>query len=1079
MPNYTLKIIVEGEDRASGPLKNVGSALGDIGKIAAGVGLGNLLSDGVKGLAGMARGALDSYAAYEQLGKSINSLTAKEALLTGQASTLQQAMGQTAGKSKELLDWIQKLAIESPFRQEDAAGAFRLSLAFGFSTREAQRLTAAMVDFTTATGASGETIERISRALGQIKTRGKLSMEELNQLAEGGVDALRILSDATGKTGKDLMDAITKGQIDANFAIQAILKDMERMYAGAGKSAATSMSGLLSTLSEIKDTVGRDLLGGVFQSFQAPLAGLTTILTAPEFRAGVQQWGATLGQFSSDRISETAAAFERINSVIQPLLSAQAPPWMVALGVLAGAGSTEVVVNPKLPEGYQPLKVPTSADTTPKLTDGFEPLFVPTDAKVVKAALDPTKDYGLTIVSTAKATTAYLDLQDEETGEGGKFKIDSVAGITAWKWNASGVGLTWDASKGFTIAADLGIGNVKPIEITTNITPENKKIIDAILAAGEKGGAKGFGTELANQTKIELQKEVDAVAAVAGGWAATIKSNLDSEFKAWEPVIGAVGSWVGDTPAKLFGQLQQPFKEPVMVVASWAGDVLTGLWDKVQQQFDNNPIRLFFNPPKVGTGNPYVAPARNGTYTDPVSGGQMPIVPYINPYAIPGGATGFQNFKGGLAVVGEEGPELVRLPAGADVFSNPDSVKMLSAMGIPGFADGTTQLPPGAGPIISLLGSLGLWVPQRQQQMGPLTKEQSVGWRDFTNQGVQAMQTAADRTGAAFEDTAKKVNGAFESALQGVPGLFGTSQVTGDQMRLAELGVPQNFADDYLRRLSDEVLNGVDWEGVDIGDAASRAGIDPNLPAEVILELFKKSWNDSSLFANAGNLDLINQDAVKAAIEQQQKELEGQANIKALFGITDENLQKQSEELGAGLAAVFGGAADTDAVKGAGATVFEGIGKGLSDTGVASKNVAGMADAMKTAIGTPENQSALYDNGYAAYAPWAKGFAAAAAAAPITPPGGGSGSGSGGTPPAGNALGTPSWRGGWTVAGEYGPELLNLPGGTSIYDAPTTQRMRRGGIRPMVVNQTFVVNDKLMAEQAAQRAVQMIKRGGR
>ena len=147
-------------------------------------------------------------------------------------------MGQTAGKSKELLDWIQRLAIESPFRQEDVAGAFRLSLAFGFSTKEAQRLTTAMVDFTTATGASGETIERVSRALGQIKTRGKLSMEELNQLAEGGVDALRILGDATGKTGKDLMDSITKGQIDANFAIQAILKDMEKMYAGAGKSAA-------------------------------------------------------------------------------------------------------------------------------------------------------------------------------------------------------------------------------------------------------------------------------------------------------------------------------------------------------------------------------------------------------------------------------------------------------------------------------------------------------------------------------------------------------------------------------------------------------------------------------------------------------------------------------------------------------------------------------------------------------------------------------------------------------------------------------------------------------------------------
>jgi hypothetical protein len=35
---------------------------------------------------------------------------------------------------------------------------------------------------------------------------------------------------------------------------------------------------------------------------------------------------------------------------------------------------------------------------------------------------------------------------------------------------------------------------------------------------------------------------------------------------------------------------------------------------------------------------------------------------------IPQGADGFKNFPGGLALVGEEGPELVRLPAGADVM---------------------------------------------------------------------------------------------------------------------------------------------------------------------------------------------------------------------------------------------------------------------------------------------------------------------------------------------------------------------------------------------------------------------------
>ena len=42
----------------------------------------------------------------------------------------------------------------------------------------------------------------------------------------------------------------------------------------------------------------------------------------------------------------------------------------------------------------------------------------------------------------------------------------------------------------------------------------------------------------------------------------------------------------------------------------------------------------------------------------------------VNSQRIPGFAKGVQNFRGGLAVVGEEGPELVRLPTGSDVIPN-------------------------------------------------------------------------------------------------------------------------------------------------------------------------------------------------------------------------------------------------------------------------------------------------------------------------------------------------------------------------------------------------------------------------
>lgn len=53
-------------------------------------------------------------------------------------------------------------------------------------------------------------------------------------------------------------------------------------------------------------------------------------------------------------------------------------------------------------------------------------------------------------------------------------------------------------------------------------------------------------------------------------------------------------------------------------------------------------------------------------------------IPAIDLPNIPGFATGVRNFGGGLAVVGERGPELMALPAGSSVFSNSESRRMIA-----------------------------------------------------------------------------------------------------------------------------------------------------------------------------------------------------------------------------------------------------------------------------------------------------------------------------------------------------------------------------------------------------------------
>ena len=65
-----------------------------------------------------------------------------------------------------------------------------------------------------------------------------------------------------------------------------------------------------------------------------------------------------------------------------------------------------------------------------------------------------------------------------------------------------------------------------------------------------------------------------------------------------------------------------------------------------------------------------------------VVGGKMSAIGNFLKGKIPGFANGVRNFGGGLAVVGEQGPELVNLPKGADVFTNQESRQMVGGAGI-------------------------------------------------------------------------------------------------------------------------------------------------------------------------------------------------------------------------------------------------------------------------------------------------------------------------------------------------------------------------------------------------------------
>jgi hypothetical protein len=465
------------------------------------------------------------------------------------------------------------------------------------------------------------------------------------------------------------------------------------------------------------------------------------------------------------------------------------------------------------------------------------------------------------------------------------------------------------------------------------------------------------------------------------------------------------------------------------------------------------------------------------------------------------------------------GPEIRNLPAGTQIFKHEDSMAMIANGTAPDMgnighnATGTTAAPGvPAGLSGSQLAGFNKFVGSTQSELA--TKENTKASREAT----KAMN--------ALEKAQKTAMDELKGALQKTPGLFGASQVTQKQMDMAKLGIPQNFADDWLRHLTDEVVNGVQWNDADIKDAAVRAGLDPSLPAKALLEMVTDKWNDSSLFAGGKNTDLINVDAVKKSLADQAAAKSGQASLMAMFGIKPDEVAGQASALsgqfiaglatgitpestapvgtaivsgvstaladpkntlGADLAGMFNaqlGDKDTNPFATTGATILQKITESWGDVTKTADMIGALAKAMGVQVGTDSALTALKDVGgqiakiiFQGYDEWMRdsaNFVGAVNTANVaqqkqTP-----------TAVGHNAGGTSYWPGGMSWVGERGPELVNLPRGSAVYSAGRSRDMTRQqpGLAetpaPVVIHAT--VNNALDIEILAQRVANIMKR---
>ena len=186
-------------------------------------------------------------------------------------------VGKATKDSEFMVSSIQSFANLTPFRFPELVEAARKMQAFGFETQEILPNLQAIGDAVAALGGEDDKIRRITYALGQMRSAGRVYQNDMMQLANAGIAGYDILSRAllqdfvktgdivleyNGKTIDQAYVQTTEGQADLITATVKATDDTTRGQVKLAKSSSAEIAEIFKRISLDPIEAIRDLTSG-------------------------------------------------------------------------------------------------------------------------------------------------------------------------------------------------------------------------------------------------------------------------------------------------------------------------------------------------------------------------------------------------------------------------------------------------------------------------------------------------------------------------------------------------------------------------------------------------------------------------------------------------------------------------------------------------------------------------------------------------------------------------------------------------------------------------------------------------
>ncbi len=277
----------------------------------------------LKGFAGVAVASYALYKVKQAATDLAGGLLSANAAWEQYSITFETMLGSSEAAAAHMEE-LSTFARKTPFELTELVEASKQLQAYGF---EASDIVPILTDVGDATAALGrEKMPYVIRALGQMRTRTKVTAQEMLQLTEAGIPAWQILADAMEVPVSRLQDMVSQGIVPADRAIVALLDGMNARFGGLMQAQSESFDGMISNLEDWAYRAKQIGGEGFFEAVKGELRELLNILDTPIVENKIREMGEALGDFAG-------GALEMVDQVIYLSLN-----WDVAMQKMQDVG---------------------------------------------------------------------------------------------------------------------------------------------------------------------------------------------------------------------------------------------------------------------------------------------------------------------------------------------------------------------------------------------------------------------------------------------------------------------------------------------------------------------------------------------------------------------------------------------------------------------------------------------------------------------------------------------------------------------------------------------------------------------